>query len=292
MKKIFTLIFIGLISIIFIRVSIKPALARDFPQSIGHVNDLANIISPAVEAALEDELVAFEASSSHELVVVTLTSLEEDIIENVAVDLFEQWGIGKADQDNGVLLLIAVEDRKMKIEVGYGLEPVLTDSQSGYIIRTYIFPAFKQEDYDAGITAGVKAIKQAITQDPAAFDSAKDLAINNDNGFNILIFAAVLILIYATSFLSRSKRFWPGGIIGAVIGFIFAGFIGVILLSLWGLFLDYILSKNYKIRKTRGLPTSWKSSRGGFWTGGSSSSGGFGGFGGGSSGGGGASGSW
>jgi uncharacterized protein len=103
-----------------------------------------------------------------------------------------------------------------------------------------------------------------------------------------------MMLIYLSSFWARSKRFWPGGLIGFVLGLIFAALTGGILLGLWGLLLDYLLSKNYKTRKKKGLPTSWWSSGGGFSSGRGFSSGGrsFGGFGGGRSGGGGASGSW
>jgi len=266
----------------------QAVLARVYPEPTGYVNDFADIISQNVEVALEEQLRTLEASSSHELTVVTLSSLEDDVIENTAVELFEQWGIGKKNQDNGVLLLIAPNERELKIEVGYGLEPVLTDSRAGTIIRTIITPKFKENDYDAGILNGVSAIQKTITQDPTAFDNLESSS-TTESDFNAVFFIAILMLIYAGSFLARSKRIWPGGVFGIIIGYIFAAVTGAIFLGLWGLFLDFILSKNYKARKKKGLSTAWWSSGGGFS---GKSGGGFGGFSGGSSGGGGASGSW
>lgn len=267
----------------------QTVLARVYPEPAGYVNDFADIISQNVEVALEEQLRTLEASSSHELTVVTLSSLEDDVIENTAVELFEQWGIGKKNQDNGVLLLIAPNEHELYIEVGYGLEPVLTDSRAGTIIRTIITPRFKEDDYDAGILNGVSAIQKTITQDPTAFDDQlSDDSSTAEEKFNGLIFAGIII-IYLSSFLARSKRIWPGGVIGAIIGYISTAITGAIFLGLLGLFLDFILSKNYKARKKKGLSTAWWSSGGGFS---GRSGGGFGGFGGGSSGGGGASGSW
>ena len=92
--------------------------------NVGYVNDYAEIISPAVEVELETRLENFTASTGNELAVVTLSSLEGDTVENVAVALFGQWGIGQKGKDNGVLLLIAPNERELRIEVGYGLEPV------------------------------------------------------------------------------------------------------------------------------------------------------------------------
>ena len=295
MKKLFVFILTVLVGITIIT---RPVAAKDYPKAVGYVNDFADIISQSVEMKLEAELSSFEASTSNELAVVTLSSLEDDVIENVAVELFEQWGIGKKKQDNGVLLLIAPNERELKIEVGYGLESALTDSRAGNIIRTVITPEFKKEDYDAGVSQGVKAIKIALTDDPSVFDIVESKTSGSSEPISIIIMVGgTLLTIYAVAFLSRSKRWWPGGVIGGGIGFFFGlsnsviwGIIGAVCLGAYGLFLDYIFSQNYKTRKSKGLPTSWWSSGGGFSSGGGGSS--FGGFSGGSSGGGGASGSW
>jgi len=273
-------------------------LARTFPSSTGYINDFANIISQPVETQLETELTEFDQTTSNEITVVTLESLEEDVIENVAVELFEQWGIGKKNKDNGVLLLIAPNERELKIEVGYGLEPVLTDSRAGTIIRTVITPEFKQDDFDTGIANGVQAIKTVTSSDPTLYDQSDTQVSLSDTSEigGVIYFGFIILVIYASAFLGRSKRFWPGGIAGALLGLfltsvILAGILKIlitVLFALLGLFLDYTFSKNFKKRKTKGLSTSWFRSGGGFSSGG----GGFGGFGGGSSGGGGASGGW
>ena len=278
----------------------KAILARTFPQPQGHVNDFAQILSQETIDLLEADLTAFEVSSSNELTVAILSSLEGDVIENTAVELFDQWNIGKKNQNNGVLLLIVPDERELRIEVGYGLEPILTDRKTGNIIRTVITPEFKQDDYDAGVIKGVEAIEKVLTEDPQAFDIVSSATTDSkqESFIGVLFFLGITLFIYITAFLSRSKRFWPGGVIGALTGLFFGlsfsillAIVAAILLALFGLFLDFVFSKNYKFRKSKGLSTSWWKSGGGFSSG-RSSGGGFGGFGGGSSGGGGASGSW
>ena len=286
MKKLIIAILVAGIGLVFYT---HPILAKAYPSPQGHVSDFANIISDPIKLDLEETLSTYEASSSHEIAVVTLESLDNDVIENVAVSIFEQWGIGKKDQDNGVLLLIAPNDRELKIEVGYGLEPILTDSRAGTIIREKITPEFKKDDYNAGIVNGVNAIITVLDKDPTAFDNIAPTPEFDADKLDSLIFLGIM-LIYLSSFLARSKRWWPGGVIGAVIGLIFISLAGAVALGILGLLLDFLLSKNYKKLKKRGLSTSWLHSMGGFSSG--KSSGGFGGFGGGRSGGGGASGSW
>ncbi len=126
----------------------------------GYVNDYTGTLSTNVKQSLEAELQLFAASTTNEIAVVIISSLEGDSVENYAVKLFEEWKIGNAKNDNGVLLLIAKNDRKLRIEVGYGLEGALPDILAKDIIDTKITPAFKQEDYDKGVTEGVRAIEQ------------------------------------------------------------------------------------------------------------------------------------
>ncbi len=264
----------------------RVALAAAFPQPVGYVNDFADIISSPVEAELETKLENFKASTGDELAVVTLKSLNGDTVENTAVDLFKQWGIGQKDKDNGVLFLVASNERKMKIEVGYGLEPVLTDSRAGRIIRDDVTPDFKNNNYDAGISKGVDSII-AVT---SGNDAAPEAQTPASDAPGVLIIAIIMITIYGLAFFWRSRKFWPGGVAGFLLGLIL-GLGGLaVLIALYGFFLDWLLSRNYKFRKAKKLPTSWWSSMGGFSSG--HSSGGFGGFSGGSSGGGGASGGW
>lgn len=276
---------------LFLLFVVLPALAQEFPKPTGFVNDFAQILSSETRRTLDADLVSFERETTVEIAVVTVESLEGTTIEDYAVRLFEDWKIGKKEKDNGVLLLVAPAERRVRIEVGYGLEPVLTDAKAGRIIREKITLEFKKDNFDKGIVDSVEAIKKVVKGEegvPFQMETRKPFWI-------LLVF--LLLLVYVAGFLARTKDFWAGGIIGVVFGFIAGAVLGSLLililaaigLGLWGLFLDYVLSRNYKKRKSLGLSTSWKSSWGGFSSGGS---GGFGGFGGGGSGGGGASGRW
>ena len=265
--------------------------ALDFPQPQGYVNDFAEIISSETQETLEQKLTQLDQDSSIEIALVTVKSLEEITIEDYAVRLFEDWQIGKKNRDNGVLLLIAPKERKLRIEVGYGLEPTLTDSKAGRIIRNIITPEFKKEDYNKGVTEGVEAMIKIVHGDEVNLGEESESESESGTSF-VAIIIVVIFLSYLASFLARSKSFWLGGVIGGILG-IRMSLTMAIVLGVLGLIFDFILSKNYKVRKSRGLPTSWCHSGGGFFGGGKNSkSSGFGGFGGGSSGGGGASGSW
>lgn len=275
---------------------ISPVFSQGFPQHVGYVNDFAEMLSSEFRQSLEEDLVQFEIETSAEIAVVTIDSLEGGSIEDYAVRLFEDWKIGKKGQDNGVLVLVAKEDRKMRIEVGYGLEPVITDGRAGRIIREQIRDAFRQEDYDGGIKQAVEQIKDYIRSG----EPPSDVEETRDNLFSFIPFFVIIffVFVYSSSFLARTKNFLAGGVLGGVLGgilgFLIGGLIALVLsvisLGLFGLLLDYILSKNYQKLKKSKKPTSFWRSWGGFSSGGGG--GGFGGFGGGSSGGGGASGGW
>jgi len=135
-----------------------PALAQAFPPLTGRVVDTANLLSPDQEAALTAKLEGLERSSGRQLVVATIPDLQGYPIEDYGYQLGRSWGIGQKGQNNGVILLVAPNDRKMRIEVGYGLEPYLTDALSSVIVREQMRPRFQQGDFAGGIQAGVDAI--------------------------------------------------------------------------------------------------------------------------------------
>lgn len=294
----FGLVVLGLVG------QVTAAFASDFPEPVGFVNDFAGVLSSETKQALEQQLVQLEEDSSIEIAVVTVESLQETTVEELAVRLFEDWRIGKKTEDSGVLFLIVPSEKQMKIEVGYGLEPVLPDAKAGRILDTYVVPAFREGDYDKGISEGTEAIIKTVHgEEIALVDKSESSGIDaEEDGMWVLFFIGVIFLSYLSSFLARSKRWWPGGIIGAVLGIILGGFLASLIISvlaaiglgILGLIFDFILSRNYKKRKAGGLPTSWWGSGGGFFGGSAKggSGGGFGGFGGGSSGGGGASRGW
>lgn len=267
----------------------------------GYVNDFANVIDAELQATLEQKLTSFETERSHEIVVVTIPTLGGDYIENYAVKLFEEWGIGKKDADNGVLLLVAVEDREVRIEVGYGLEGALVDSEANIIIQERIIPYFKEGEYGLGISAGVDGVIEA-TQSEIVSTASTTESINWEEIIFFIIFAFVWGINIIVHLFAHTKSWWLGGVLGGGAGALitFFGLFGVtfgigilisIFLGLLGLGLDYFLSKNgASILKHLG-----NGKGGGGWSSGGGfggSSGGFGGFGGGSSGGGGASGRW
>ena len=289
-----------LLALTLVLACVCPALASDFPKAQGYVNDFAGILSAETRASLEADLAQLEKDTSAQVAVVTVSSLDGDTVEGYAVSLFEDWGIGQASQDNGVLFLIALTEHQTWIEVGYGLEPILTDGRCGRILDDFVIPSFKAGDYDTGIAQGTAAIVSYI-RDGTPPGPLEDNPVQESIGDYVpLLMWLGIITVYLLGFMARSKSIWlgaiwgiiAGGILGiatgntaATIGFPIAG--GVL-----GALLDSILSRNYKTRVASGKSTSWFSSGGGFSSGGSHSSGGFGGFSGGHSGGGGAGRSW
>src|SRR3989344_1735348 len=263
----------------------------------GFVNDFSEILTAEQKQLLETKVSNFEKETSNELSVVIISNLGGDTIENFAVKLFEDWGIGKNKKDNGVLLLVAPEDRKMRIEVGYGLEGALTDAQSFWIIQNILRPSFQKEDYYEGISSGVDTIV-SITKGEFKPDtnSTGDSGINRDSVF-FMLWVSWVFFVWMGSVLARSKSWWGGGIVGGVIAFaiglgftLVLGFVCALIFIPLGLWFDYVISRKYTVAKETGqiLPW-WIGGRGGF---GGKGGGGFGGFGGGHSGGGGSSGSW
>lgn len=156
-------------------ISAVPSLAAapTFPALSGRVVDQARLLSPAREAELTETLAALERDTTDQLVVVTVASLEGHEIEDYGYQLGRAWGIGREAGNNGVLLIVAPQERKVRIEVGYGLEPVLTDALSALIIQNEILPSFRTGGYEAGITRGVAAIDTQLRLDP---DQARALA--------------------------------------------------------------------------------------------------------------------
>jgi uncharacterized protein len=137
------------------------ALALEVPAYHGYVNDYADMISPAMEAKLNQALQAFNLTDSTQVAVLTIPSLDGDALEDFSVRTASKWQIGQKNKDNGVLLLVSKNDHKIRIEVGRGLEPVLTDLLTGRIVDNLISPYFKSGRFDDGFASGVGAIIQA-----------------------------------------------------------------------------------------------------------------------------------
>ncbi|WP_231737473.1 TPM domain-containing protein, partial [Sphingopyxis sp. A083] len=179
-----------------------PAAAQDFPKLSGRVVDQADIIPAAEEANLTVQLEQLEKTTGHQLVVATVNSLDGNDISDYGYKLGRAWGIGGKENNDGVVFLIAPNERRMNISVGYGLEPVLTDALSGRIIRDVVTPKFKAGDMPGGIQDGVNAIAEQIQLPPEeaaarAAKAAKAERDRADNG-NIggLIFVAFIIFFF------------------------------------------------------------------------------------------------
>lgn len=144
----------------------SPAAAQEFPKLTGRVVDNADLLTPADEAALTGKLQALEQASSRQLVVATIPDLQGYPIEDYGYRLGRTWGIGQSEANNGTILLVAPNERKVRIEVGYGLEPILTDALSALIIQNTILPRFKAGDYPGGINAGADEIIKQLQAPP------------------------------------------------------------------------------------------------------------------------------
>ncbi|OGX13152.1 MAG: hypothetical protein A2351_02710 [Omnitrophica bacterium RIFOXYB12_FULL_50_7] len=170
-------------AVIFSLLGLSRLSALEVPKRAdGYVTDRAGFLSSSAKAGLETALRAFEEKTSNQVVVATFPSLEGDSLEDFSMRLAEAWKVGQKGRDNGAIFLIFKNDRKMRIEVGYGLEGVLTDALSGQIISGVVAPHFRKGDYSGGILAGTDAIMKA-TQGEFKGVSRKD----NPNALGRLI---------------------------------------------------------------------------------------------------------
>ena len=156
---------VSLILLLFL-LPLAGLLAKDVPYLAGRVNDQANLIPVDQRQKIEAQLAQLEKETGDQVVVLTVDSLEGEAIEDYAHKVAQTWALGQKGKNNGALLLVSKQDRKMRIEVGYGLEPVLTDIQTNLIQTQIIIPHFKQGDYGGGIAAGVDAILTSIQGKP------------------------------------------------------------------------------------------------------------------------------
>jgi uncharacterized protein len=283
---------------------------KPLPELWGlHVHDEAHVLSQPFIDQLENQLKEYDDSTSNEIAVLLISSLDGESLEDYSLRVAEKWKLGKGEKDNGALLLIVVDEHKMRIETGYGLEGVLTDAVCSRIIRNELAPNFRQDNYEAGVNAGIRAMIRAIGGEYIAEGEDN---INSELGmkeriligmfiFGILGIFTVLGLFvpgcggwFLYAFLIPFYAAFPLVVLGTSAGLLVLGVyaIGFPILKLvlgkteWG------SKMAKKMANTSGGKGSWSSGSG--WSagsGGGRSSGGFSG-GGGSFGGGGSSGSW
>jgi uncharacterized protein len=151
-----------LFSVLFLVIVCSIAIAQNIPTLQKYVNDNANVLSSSDIARINALAAEIEENTTVQVAVLTVDTTQPSSIEEYAVEVFEQNGIGHADKDNGILIVAAIDDRKWRIEVGYGLEPVINDAKAGLIGRTYLVPAFQEERYGDGLYDAVSAIYMVI----------------------------------------------------------------------------------------------------------------------------------
>jgi uncharacterized protein len=279
----------------FLLTIISQSFALDVPPLTGYVNDYGGMISPQVKSQIESELSAFEKTDSTQVVILTIPSLEGEVLEEFAIKAGEAWKIGQKGKDNGVIIVVSKGDKKIRIEVGRGLEGKLTDLMAGRIIDLVVKPRFKRGDYDGGLHAGVAAIIDATRGEFKAEPSRRQQKRGSSSLVTFLIFAAVGIIV-----LGSMNR--PLGAIGGALGLplsvllssISVGVMGLAILGVVGLILGLVLPMLFGGGRGGGggfFPGGGYYG-GGFSGGGSSGGSDFGGGGGGDFGGGGASGDW
>lgn len=213
------------------------------PPLRGHVNDLAGMLTPEEEAALERKLTDFETRSTHQIAVLTLPGLEDEPIESVALRVAETWKLGHEGLDNGILLLVAPSERRVRIEVGYGLEGVVPDAIAKRIIEGSITPAFRREEMDKGIAAGVDALIAAASGEEIPEDRRPARHSPDSVPVTALLFAVIFGGMWGRAFGSMSR--WLGALVGggiaAALAYLWIGGalmalvagIGGIVLGLW-----------------------------------------------------------
>ena len=275
-------------------------LQAALPALTGRVVDRAEILSPEEEQSLTRKLETIENETSVQFVIATIPSLEGEPIEDYSIRLAEEWKIGQAGLDNGAIILVVPSERRIRIEVGYGLEPVIPDGLAGRIIRERIAPAFRDENYYQGLLAAVEGLELAARREyPEAPATSRE---EPTVGFNPVVF---LFLYFLVGVLGNVIGILFGVLAGALVFLVVGGSLAT-LLGLWSLPVGGLLGL-FAVLFLRGLGKSgsWTypsgggggfrgGSPGGFGGGGFGGGGGGGGFrgGGGSFGGGGASGRW
>lgn len=289
---------------------------RAIPELWGlHVHDEAHVLSQAAVDRLENQLKVYQDSTSNQLAILIIQSLDGDILEEYSLRVAEKWKLGQKDKDNGALLLIAVDDHKMRIETGEGLEGVLPDAICNRIIRNEIAPNFRKQDYDAGVTAAINAMIAAVGGEYKSDISDTNSSINPDMtwGERLLMGLFVFGILGIFTFIGLVSPGCAGWFLYAFLIPFYAIFPLAVLGPIGGLTLLGIYAIGFPIFKVLLGRTAWGKkmgakmnsgrrsgggwSSGGGWFGGGGggwSSGGGGGFsgGGGSFGGGGSSGSW
>lgn len=226
---------IAVVLLILLSINISSAVAKiNIPEPVGYVNDFAGVISPNIETKLDSLSKELKSKTGAEVVVVSLKSLDGYPVEDVALEIGRKWKIGQTGKNNGLVILVAPNDRKMRIEVGYGLEGIITDSIAGRIRTDYMIPYFKRGDYNNGIDNGTSAIIFAVAKGYGVALSNNYSAplptsrkkTSSDADFFVIIFIIFLLLMTSKGRVIFFPLFFGGGFSSGSGGGSFGGFSG------------------------------------------------------------------
>jgi len=201
------------------------AFALDVPPLRGHVNDTADLLSPTAEQALEQKLSSYEQRTQHQFALLTIDSLDGDSLEDFSIRVVEQWKLGQKGKDDGLLLLVVKGDRKLRIEVGYGLEGDITDAFSSQVIRKVLTPAMRAGNAEAGIQGAFDVLMPKAAGEAVPAGAVGSQGRKKSNGSP---FALVGLLFFLLPFLlpllflrgrSRGRGFLIGGLGGGFGGY-------------------------------------------------------------------------
>ncbi len=200
-------------------------MSAKWPSPVGAVNDFAQVIPADQAQDLENYLDDFQGKTGNAIVIVTLPSVEGADVDQAAVELFQAWGIGQKGKDNGILILASIKDRRARIEVGYGLEGVITDADAGDILRQQVYPYFKQQQYGQGLSNAAHAAAQLIQ------GGAEGQPQGNEAGSPPIgeVIKTIIIIAIVLLYLLIRIRFggwWGGGFYGGGGGWGGGGFGG------------------------------------------------------------------
>jgi uncharacterized protein len=206
------------------------SLAQDFPQAQGYVNDDAHVLSSESRQKITNLCREVEEKTGAQIAVVTVKTVGDNTVSEYVNRLFEQWGVGQKGKDNGVMLFLALDERKVRIEVGYGLEGALPDITTGRILDRYVIPEFRRRDYNAGMVGGAFALAGVIANEhgvtitgaPAPRLERSRSRRNEGSGFSLLQLLILFLifggsrwlwpLLFASTFGGRRSRGgWHGG---------------------------------------------------------------------------------
>lgn len=283
---------------------VQPVLALDVPPAPSlatPIVDTTNTLSLGQIEQLSTQIAQSCEQKSYQIGILIIPTLgNNEYLEGYSIKVAREWGIGEKETDNGVLVLVVKDDRKMRIEVGDGLQGDLTDLRAGRIVRDVMRPKFQQNDFYGGLSGAIDSIQLAVSQQPdPRLDESSESPVMSFDAIVVLLFIGSALFSWIGAALARTKSWWAGGVIGAIVGsvvlFIFGWVIWAIftffLATILGLLLDYLVSRNYRQHSAHGTSPSWWA--GGNWLGGGRSGGhSGGGFGGGGFSGGGSSGGW